>query len=144
MIQGLLTETNVPLVFAVDDGAQKRLSAEGGESLSSRIDSLNQGPAAPPPPLSPPGALNQGAVQGIADRIAAGGVPAALGSPDAPSSAPEGNFKGEYPDRCVCIHCNARVFLSDAIPCSVLDRRSNLEDSSKGENAAVKFLTVAF
>ena len=78
------------------DRAAKRLSAEG-DSLSSRIDSLNAaggpGGAAPPPPaLELP---NQGTVQAMSDRIAEGGIPAALGG-GAPGgeSAPEGNFKG--------------------------------------------------
>ncbi len=39
---------------------------------------------------------NQGSVQAISDRIATGGIPAALGQdePTSPSSAPQGNFAG--------------------------------------------------
>ena len=80
-----------------DDRQQKRLSAEG-DSLASRIDSLNQGPSSiPAPPPSTMELPNQGTVQALSDRIAVGGIPAALGGGGTPgdgSSAPEGNFKG--------------------------------------------------
>ncbi len=82
------------------------LSEDGGEAGSPGFPpppGPPLGPPGPPGPPAPPG-LNAGAVQGIADRLAAGGVPAAMGgppapgSPDAPplSSGPEGNFKGVY------------------------------------------------
>ena len=79
-----------------DDKQQKRLSAEG-DSLATRIDHLNQGPGSIP--SASVELANQGAVQAMSDRIAVGGIPAALGGPGAdgplsPPSAPEGNFKG--------------------------------------------------
>ena len=76
-----------------DDKQQKRLSAVG-DSLESRIDSLNKVPGSVP--SAPVELANQGAVQAMSDRIAVGGIPAALGGTpvDGPASAPEGNFKG--------------------------------------------------
>ena len=54
-------------------------------------------PPSPPRPRPPWSYPTRGTVQALSDRIAVGGIPAALGGGGAPgdgSSAPEGNFKG--------------------------------------------------